>query len=59
MTVENENDALPAIPSAPQARRQGERPGWNRPRVGAEYDEEPIFPPISAPLPWPRVFPSL
>ena len=43
-----------------QSRRHGERRDWPKPpQPATETDDELIFPSITAPPIWPRVFPGL
>jgi hypothetical protein len=62
MTVETKTDPSRKETSnwTPRARRHGERPEWaKRPQALPEADDDVIFPSISPPLIWPRVFPGL
>ncbi|MFZ2006942.1 MAG: hypothetical protein WAV02_17805 [Stellaceae bacterium] len=62
MTVETKTNPSRQDTSTwtPKAHRHGERPVWtDQPQTPPEKDEEPIFPSITAPPVWPRVFPGL
>jgi hypothetical protein len=62
MTIEAKTDRSRDIAPdwAPPARRRGECMDWaEKPRVTEESGEELVFPPISPPPVWPRVFPGI
>ncbi len=62
MTVETKTNRKTAVDDwAPTGRRQGEYVGWNeRPPTTEEATEEVlVFPSITPPPIWPRVFPGI
>jgi hypothetical protein len=61
MTVETRIDTSDQSKAkwSPEARRQGERRDCPKPPQVPETDDERIFPSITAPPVWPRIFPGL